>query len=52
MNSINCENYYWKGFGINLLDENRNKRQISADEALELSDKLHQANYFKNIEKQ
>ena len=52
LHSINCENYYWKGFGINLLDENRNKRQISADEALELSDKLHQANYFKNIEKQ
>ena len=52
LHSINCENYYWKGFGINLLDENRNKRQISADEALELSDKLHQANYFKNLEKQ
>ncbi len=49
---INCENYYWKGFGINLLNEDSSKRKISAEDALELSDKLHQANYFKEIEKQ
>jgi phosphoglycerol transferase MdoB-like AlkP superfamily enzyme len=46
---IGCSDYYWNGFGISLLKEGAS-RTISADEALELSDKLHQANYFKFLE--
>lgn len=46
---IDCEDYYWNGFGVSLLKEEKT-RKINAEEALELSNKLHQANYFKNIE--
>lgn len=50
LNAIGCENYYWGGFGVNLLEEDVIKeRKISAEEALELSDKIHQANYFKEL---
>lgn len=46
---IGCKDYYWNGFGISLFEDNHS-RKINAYEALELSDKLHQANYFNDIE--
>lgn len=45
---IGCEDYYWKGFGVNLLDEEARKhRPITEEDAFELSDKIIRANYFK-----
>lgn len=50
---IGAEDYYWKGFGVNLLDSvARKNRPISPEDAFELSDKLIRANYFKEIESQ
>ena len=44
---IGCEDYYWKSFGVNLLDSvARNNRPITEQEAYLLSDKLIRANYF------
>lgn len=52
MHLIGCEDYYWKGFGVNLLDSvARHNRPISEQEAYELSDKLIRSNYFANIDK-
>ena len=49
---IGCEDYYWKGFGVNLMDSiARHNRPISEQEAYELSDKLIRSNYFANIDK-
>ena len=47
---IGCEDYYWKGFGINLLDTADLNRFVSEQEAIELSDKLIRSNYFALIE--
>ena len=45
---IGCEDYYWKGFGVNLLDSvARKNRPITEDEAFELSDKIIRADYFR-----
>ncbi|MBQ8939272.1 MAG: sulfatase-like hydrolase/transferase [Paludibacteraceae bacterium] len=47
MHLIGCEDYYWKGFGVNLMDSiARHNRPISEQEAYELSDKLIRSNYF------
>ena len=47
MHLIGCEDYYWKGFGVNLLDSvARNNRPISEQDAFILSDKLIRSNYF------
>ncbi len=52
MHLIGCDDYYWKGFGVNLLDSvARHNRPISEQEAYELSDKLIRSNYFANINK-
>ena len=48
LNVIGCSDYYWNGFGVNLL-ENIGTREIDEYGALDLSDKLHQANYFKTV---
>jgi hypothetical protein len=46
---LGCENYYWKGFGVNLLKEGSwNNRPIQAHDAQILSDKIIRANYFNN----
>lgn len=48
---IGCEDYYWKGFGVNLLDSVlRNNRTLTEKEAYELSDKLIRSNFFHIIE--
>ena len=48
MHLIGCEEYYWKGFGVNLTDSAaRHNRPISEQEAFVLSDKLIRSNYFK-----
>ena len=50
---IGAENYYWKGFGVNLLDSIAIKnRHMSQDTAFDLSDKLIRSNYFYEIENQ
>ena len=50
---IGCEDYYWKGFGVNLLDSvARNNRPITEKEAYELSDKLIRSNYFSSFSDQ
>lgn len=49
---IGCEDYYWKGFGINLLDSvARNNRPISEQDAFILSDKIIRANWFESYSK-
>ncbi len=51
MHLIGCEDYYWQGLGVNLLDSTaRWCRKITEDEAYEISDKMIRANYFKMIE--
>lgn len=48
---INCEEYYWKGFGVNILDSTaRRNRLISEQEAFFLSDKIIRANWFEILE--
>lgn len=45
---IESENYYWKGFGVNLLDSvARKNRHITEDEAFELSEKIIKTDYFR-----
>ena len=44
---IGCEDYYWNGFGVNLLDSvARHNRPISEQEAYRLSDLIIRSNYF------
>ena len=51
MHLIGCENYYWKGLGVNLLDTTaRKNRSINEKEAFALSDMLIRSNYFATIE--
>lgn len=45
---IGCQDYYWQGFGVNLLDKNeRTNRQITEQNAYRLSDLILRSNYFK-----
>lgn len=47
MHLIGCEDYYWKGFGVNLLDTSTcANRPVPEKEAFELSDKLIRSNWF------
>lgn len=47
LNLIDCEKYYWKGLGVNLLDSTaRHNRPIIEQEAYILSDKIIRSNYF------
>jgi len=49
INLIGCENYHWKGFGVNVLDEQaRNNRKITEQEAYRISDLMIRSNYFSN----
>ena len=49
INLINREDYYWKGFGVNILDTcSENQRIISVDNAYQISDKIIRTNYFEN----
>lgn len=46
---IGCDNYYWHGFGVNLLDSAAiNNRTISEEEAYRLSDLIIRSDYFRN----
>lgn len=48
LSMIGAEEYYWKGFGVNLTDTAAlHHRPITEQEAYMLSDKLIRANYFK-----
>lgn len=45
---IGCENYYWKGVGVDLRDSiARNNRPLDEIEAYDLSDKLIRSNFFR-----
>ncbi len=49
---IGAEDYYWRGFGVNLTDTAAlHHRPITEQEAYMLSDKLIRANYFKECVK-
>ncbi len=51
MHLIGCEEYYWKGFGVNLLDSAaRHNRPITEEQAYQLSDKLIRADYFRELQ--
>lgn len=44
---MGCEDWYWKGFGVNLLDSvARTQRPCTEEEAYQLSDKLIRSNWF------
>ena len=46
---IGADDYYWKGFGVNLLDSTaRHNRKITEDEAYILSDKMIRSDWFRN----
>ena len=48
MHLIGCEDYFWKGFGVNLLDSvQRHQRLCTEQEAYQLSDQLIRSNWFK-----
>jgi phosphoglycerol transferase MdoB-like AlkP superfamily enzyme len=50
MHLIDCDEYYWKGFGVNVLDSMaRHNRPVTENEAYELSDKLIRSNYFNSF---
>lgn len=46
---IGAENYYWSGFGANLIDSTaRHHRPLSEKDAYTLSDKMIQSDFFRN----
>ena len=46
---IGADDYYWQGFGVNLLDSvARNNRQITENEAYRLSDLMIRSDYFRH----
>ena len=46
---IDCDSYFWHGFGVNLLDSTaRHNRTISEEEAYRLSDLIIRSDYFRN----
>ena len=50
LNLIGCENYYWHGLGINLLDStSRENRKINENEAFRLSNLIIRNNYFNQL---
>lgn len=52
LHCIGADDYYWKGFGVNLLDSTaRHNRKITEDEAYILSDKMIRCDYFRVIGK-
>lgn len=47
MHLIGCEDYFWKGFGVNVLDSAaRHNRPCTEQAAYQLSDKLIRSNWF------
>lgn len=44
-----CDSYYWKGFGVDLLQGNNANRAVSIDEAYRLSDLLIRSDYFRKV---
>ncbi|MCK9155679.1 MAG: LTA synthase family protein [Paludibacteraceae bacterium] len=43
--------YYWKGFGIDLLNNDSLKREYSEEDAIAASDKMINGNFFSNLKK-
>jgi len=45
---IGCDDYYWHGFGVNLLDEKaRHNRPVTEQEAYRISDLMIRSDYFR-----
>ena len=50
LHCLGINDYYWKGFGANLLDSTAMQhRKISVDEAFRLSNLIIRSNYFKDM---
>lgn len=51
LHAIGTENYFWKGFGVNLLDSatRKNRPDVPVEDFFRLSDKLIRSNYFEAI---
>lgn len=48
LNLVGCQNYFWKGFGVNVLNDSlRRNRPINEDEAFILSNKIIINDYLK-----
>ncbi len=46
---LDAQGYYWKGFGVSLLEGDTIKRSVSERDASCLSDKIIRTNFFKNV---
>ncbi|MCQ2075929.1 MAG: LTA synthase family protein [Bacteroidaceae bacterium] len=52
LDCIGVDNYYWKGFGVSLLDSVAvSNRTITEDKAFVISNKIIRSNYLKEVEK-
>lgn len=50
LHCLGIKDYYWNGFGVNLLDSTSlHNRKISEEEAFELSNLIIRSNYFKDL---
>lgn len=50
LNVLGMDGYCWKGFGVNLMDDEAvSNRMISEEEAYQLSDKIIRTDYFKSL---
>lgn len=50
LHCLGINDYYWKGFGVNLLDSTSlQNRKITEEEAFELSNLIIRSNYFKDL---
>ena len=49
LNLIGAEDYFWHGFGVNVMDSvARHNRPITEEEAYRLSDLMIRSDYFRN----
>lgn len=52
MHAIGCENFFWKGWGVNLADSAAlMNRPIQENAAYDMADKVIRSNWFESIEK-
>ena len=49
LSAIGCEDYYWKGFGVNLANMSIIERKVDQRNAVVLSDKIIRQNYLKTV---
>jgi len=50
MSLLGCKDYYWKGFGVDLMNDSMvQNRTLISEQAFHISDQLIRSNYFKSI---